>query len=259
MSSQPALDLSRVFTLEPHGPDTYVAESPQYPWGRIYGGLVIAQALWAATQTVRVEHVVHSLHAYFILGGEFDEPVRYEVDRTRNGRSFSTRRVVARQSAGAILTLECSFQRYEEGAESQSHSMPAGMPDPDALLPVYDAGLDRREVPHRGGHPGAQDEARLGPLQLGDRLGESGRRRVVDPAVGITGLGPQQDGVELVRVARGERRGLVDRDARRVLVDARRARRGTDRTGGEAGHGPDATPDPGWDSLRRPGQARQRP
>jgi len=167
MSSQPALDLSRVFTLEPHGPDTYVAESPQYPWGRIYGGLVIAQALWAATQTVRVEHVVHSLHAYFILGGEFDEPVRYEVDRTRNGRSFSTRRVVARQSAGAILTLECSFQRYEEGAESQSHSMPAGVPDPDALLPVYDAGLDRREVPHRGGHPGSVVWGRF-PVALGD-------------------------------------------------------------------------------------------
>jgi acyl-CoA thioesterase II len=166
-SSQPALDLSHVFTLEPHGPDTYVAESPHYPWGRIYGGLVIAQALWAATQTVRVEHVVHSLHAYFILGGEFDEPVRYEVDRTRNGRSFTTRRVVARQSAGAILTLECSFQRYEEGAESQPHTMPGDVPGPDALPPVYDAGLDRRDVPDRGGHPGSIVWGRF-PIALGD-------------------------------------------------------------------------------------------
>lgn len=146
MQSQPALDLSRVFRLEPHGPDTYLAESPHYPWGRIYGGLVIAQALWAATQTVRAEHAVHSLHAYFILGGEFAEPVRYEVDRVRNGRSFTTRRVVARQSAGAILTLECSFQRFEEGAESQSLAMPAGVPSPESLPRVYDAGLDRREV-----------------------------------------------------------------------------------------------------------------
>jgi len=146
MQSQPALDLSRVFHLEPHGPDTYVAESPHYPWGRIYGGLVIAQALWAATQTVRAEHVVHSLHAYFILGGEFAEPVRYEVDRVRNGRSFTTRRVIARQSAGAILTLECSFQRFEEGVESQPLAMPAGVPGPDSLPHVYDAGLDRREV-----------------------------------------------------------------------------------------------------------------
>lgn len=165
--AQPELDLSRVFTLEPHGPDTYVAESPHYPWGRIYGGLVIAQALWAATQTVRVEHVVHSLHAYFILGGEFSEPVRYEVDRVRNGRSFTTRRVVARQSAGAILTLECSFQRYEDGVESQPEVMPEGVPGPDALPKVYDAGLDRREVPDTGGAPGSKVWGRY-PIALGD-------------------------------------------------------------------------------------------
>ena len=167
MQPQPPLDLSRVFSLELHGPDTYVAESPHYPWGRIYGGLVIAQALWAATQTVRPEHVVHSLHAYFILGGEFAEPVRYEVDRVRNGRSFTTRRVVARQSAGAILTLECSFQRYEEGDESQSQAMPAALPTPDQLPDVYDAGLDRRELPARGGQPGSMVWARF-PLPLGD-------------------------------------------------------------------------------------------
>jgi acyl-CoA thioesterase-2 len=164
---QPELDLSAVFTLESHGPDTYVAESPHYPWGRIYGGLVIAQALWAATQTVRVEHVVHSLHAYFILGGEFSEPVRYEVDRVRNGRSFTTRRVVARQSAGAILTLECSFQRYEDGVESQPETMPADIPSPDALPKVYDAGLDRREVPVTAGEPGSRVWGRF-PLALGD-------------------------------------------------------------------------------------------
>jgi acyl-CoA thioesterase II len=156
MQTQPALDLSRVFRLEPHGPDTYLAESPHYPWGRIYGGLVIAQALWAATQTVREEHSVHSLHAYFILGGEFAEPVRYEVDRVRNGRSFTTRRVIARQSAGAILTLECSFQRYEEGVESQPLAMPASVPPPDALPRVYDAGLDRCEVPARSRRPAGE-------------------------------------------------------------------------------------------------------
>ena len=66
--SQKPRDRSQVVELEPHGPDTFVGESPPYEWGRIYGGLVVAQALWAATQTVRVEHAVHSLHAYFILG-----------------------------------------------------------------------------------------------------------------------------------------------------------------------------------------------
>jgi acyl-CoA thioesterase-2 len=71
-------DVSRVFDLETHGPDVWVGESPDYPWGRIFGGLVIAQALWAATQTVADEHVLHSMHSYFILGGNPHEPVRYE-------------------------------------------------------------------------------------------------------------------------------------------------------------------------------------
>lgn len=145
MSEKP-LDLSRVFELEPHGPDTYVGESPPYEWGRIYGGLVVAQALWAGVQTVRPEYGVHSLHAYFILGGDLGEPVRYEVDRVRNGRSFTTRRVIARQSAGAILTLACSFQVVEDGPETQSGSLPEGLPGPDELEQEHDAGAVRADV-----------------------------------------------------------------------------------------------------------------
>jgi acyl-CoA thioesterase-2 len=152
--SQAPLDLSRIFALEPHGPDTFVGVSPRYEWGRIYGGLVVAQALCAATQTVRAEHAVHSLHAYFILGGDLDEPVRYEVDRVRNGRSFTTRRVVARQSAGAILTLECSYQKEEPGPDTQPAAMPTGVPAPEELKNVWDAGIEmrsfepQRETPH---------------------------------------------------------------------------------------------------------------
>ncbi|MDG2052085.1 MAG: thioesterase family protein [Myxococcota bacterium] len=146
MENQESLDLSRVFELEPHGPDTYVGESPRYSWGRIFGGLVVAQALWAAIQSVKPEYIVHSLHTYFILGGNFEEPVRYEVDRVRNGRSFSTRRVVARQSAGAILTLACSFQVKEAGGETQSTSLPAGLPDPEQEASEYDAGALRVDV-----------------------------------------------------------------------------------------------------------------
>ena len=147
------LDISRVFELEPHGPDTYVGESPNYAWGRIYGGLVVAQALWAATQTVREEHAIHSLHAYFILGGEIGEPVRYEVDRVRNGRSFTTRRVIARQSGGAILTLACSFQKHEEGPEAQSAVFPADAVPPDDLAGELDAGADRRDLPKEKNPP----------------------------------------------------------------------------------------------------------
>ncbi len=165
--NQKPLDLSRVFDLEPHGPDTYVGESPPYEWGRIYGGLVIAQALFSATDTVQPEHVVHSLHAYFILGGELSEPVRYEVDRVRNGRSFSTRRVVARQSGGAILTLACSFQAQEEGPETQSAELPSGMPRPEDLPAELDAGLELREGPAPTTPPGLRAWTRF-PERLPD-------------------------------------------------------------------------------------------
>ena len=143
---QQRLELARIFALEPHGPDTYVGESPRYEWGRIYGGLVVAQALWAATQTVDPKYAVHSLHAYFILGGDLDEPVRYEVDRVRNGRSFTTRRVSARQSGGAILTLACSFQVAEDGPETQPNEFPADVPAPEDLKQDWDAGLVRAQV-----------------------------------------------------------------------------------------------------------------
>ncbi len=164
---QAPLDLSRVFELEPHGPDTFVGESPRYGWERIYGGLVIAQALCAATKTVQVEHAVHSLHAYFILGGDLAEPVRYEVDRVRNGRSFTTRRVVARQSAGAILTLECSFQRAEEGPDSQPAVAPATLPRPESLASRHDAGILRADVTQPKPAPGTLTWARM-PHALGE-------------------------------------------------------------------------------------------
>jgi len=140
-------DVANVFDLVNHGPDVWVGESPDYPWGRIYGGLVIAQALWAATKTVNPQHSVHSLHSYFILGGDPKQPVRYEVDRIRNGRSFSTRRVVARQSSGAIFNLSCSFQRYEEGIETQTAQFPPEAPLPDKITHFREgSGVDRAEV-----------------------------------------------------------------------------------------------------------------
>lgn len=104
---------SLVFDLELHGPDTYVGTGPRYPWSGLYGGQIVAQGLRAAAATVDDDLAAHSLRAYFIRRGADDEPVRYEVDRIRNGRSFATRRVVARQAVGAILNLEASFQRPE--------------------------------------------------------------------------------------------------------------------------------------------------
>lgn len=161
-------DVASVFDLETHGPDVWVGESPSYPWGRIFGGLVIGQALWAATQTVVDEHALHSMHSYFVLGGDPSEPVRYEVDRIRNGRSFTTRQVVARQSSGAIFTLSCSFQRHEEGVETQTGDFPTDAPDPSQIHAYREgSGIDRFDVPLDGNQPRSLTWARY-PHALGD-------------------------------------------------------------------------------------------
>jgi acyl-CoA thioesterase II len=119
-----------MFDLQSHGPDTFVGEGPRYPSGGLYGGQIVAQALRTAAFTVDTEFAPHSIRAQFIRGGDHTEPVRYEVDRIRNGRSFLTRRVVARQAVGAILNAECSFQRSERSASMQAVEMPP-VPGPD--------------------------------------------------------------------------------------------------------------------------------
>ena len=126
-------DFESLMKLEPHGPDVYVGSSPEYPWGRVYGGQVVAQGLRAAHETIDSSFFVHSLHAYFIRGGDSNEPIRYEVDRIRNGRSFMTRRVVARQSAGPILNLSASFQIREEEADVQEMFVPENTAEPEGM------------------------------------------------------------------------------------------------------------------------------
>lgn len=148
-----------MFDLELHGADTYVGRGPQYPWGGLYGGQIVAQALAAAARTVMSEFVVHSLRAYFIRRGNASEPIRFEVDRIRNGRSFVTRRVVARQAVGAILNLEASFQRVERSGEVQTVYMPP-IPAPDQLRSeTWTELIDRRWIPEpflpRDGRDGA--------------------------------------------------------------------------------------------------------
>jgi acyl-CoA thioesterase-2 len=133
--------------LEPHGADTFVGSGPRYPWGGLYGGQIVAQALHAAAATVDEGFAPHSLRAYFIRAGDHTEPVRYEVDRTRNGRSFCTRRVVARQAVGAILNLEASFHVAEATDEVQLAAMP-DVPGPDAFEETsWSSAFERRMAP----------------------------------------------------------------------------------------------------------------
>jgi acyl-CoA thioesterase-2 len=118
--------------LAPHGPDTFVGTGPVYPWGGLFGGQIVAQSLRAAAATVAPEMRPHSLHAYFIRTGNAAEPIRFEVDRTRDGRSFFTRAVVARQAGGVILQMVASFQR-DRDAEQVQTATPPEVPSPDEL------------------------------------------------------------------------------------------------------------------------------
>ncbi|MEU0741824.1 acyl-CoA thioesterase II [Streptomyces sp. NPDC006134] len=110
---------------------------------RVFGGQVAAQALVAAGRTVPADRHAHSLHAYFLRPGDPDAPIVYEVDRLRDGRSFTTRRVVAVQHGKPIFGLSASFQTYEEGLDHQAPMPPA--PDP-ATLPTGEERL--RGYPH---------------------------------------------------------------------------------------------------------------
>lgn len=146
--ADPTKDFVAMLTLEPHGPDVWVGAGPRYPWGGLYGGQIVAQALRAAAATVEPHFRVHSLHAYFIRRGDHTEPVRYEVDRVRNGRSFVTRTVTARQAVGAILSMSASFQVDEEAPEVQAADLPEDVPSPSELpQDSWSTMFDRATVP----------------------------------------------------------------------------------------------------------------
>src|SRR5262245_41158792 len=125
-------DLLTILDLEKLEENLFRGRSPQTRWQRVFGGQVIGQALVAACRTVDVaERPPHSLHAYFLLGGDPKVPIIYEVDRIRDGKSFTTRRVVAIQHGEPIFTLAASFHRNEPGLMHQTKMPP--VPPPDQL------------------------------------------------------------------------------------------------------------------------------
>lgn len=143
-----------VLAVEPHGTDMFRGVSPgDWPGGRVFGGLVAAQALWAAASTVEQSQRPHSLHAYFMRPGRLGVPIDHTVERSRDGRSFTTRHVVSSQKGEAIFTLSASFHRAEPGPEYQL-PMAVDVPAPEDLdppsWPFAGAGavsfLDMREV-----------------------------------------------------------------------------------------------------------------
>jgi acyl-CoA thioesterase-2 len=119
-----------ILDLEPLEVNLFRGRSPQVGWQRVYGGQVIGQALVAACRTVD-GRPAHSLHAYFLLPGDPAVPIIYDVDRIRDGKSFTTRRVVAIQHGHAIFTMAVSFHGDEPGLAHQA-TMP-DVPPPEAL------------------------------------------------------------------------------------------------------------------------------
>jgi acyl-CoA thioesterase II len=131
-----AAALMVVLDLEERAPDVFVGQTPSTPLQRIFGGQVAGQALMAAGRTVPADRGVHSLHSYFLRPGDPHEEIRYEVDRIREGRTFSTRRVVGRQTRNgedvAIFALTADFTAGERALVEHSLPMP-DVPGPEGL------------------------------------------------------------------------------------------------------------------------------
>lgn len=133
----PALaKLITTLTLERLDDNIFRGPKASEGWQRVYGGQVLGQALAAAAQTVGADRPIHSLHGYFLLGGDPNYEIVYEVERIRDGGSFTTRRVRGLQHGQSIFAMSASFHKQEDGYDHQS-AMP-DVPDPESLPSVKD-------------------------------------------------------------------------------------------------------------------------
>ena len=123
--------LLSILDLEPLEENLFRGRSPQQGWQRVFGGQVLGQALVAAVRTVPAERIAHSLHAYFLLPGDPSRPIIYNVERVRDGGSFTTRRVTAIQHGRAMFVMSVSFHIAEPGLDHQD-AMPK-VPPPEDL------------------------------------------------------------------------------------------------------------------------------
>jgi acyl-CoA thioesterase-2 len=161
----PLVDLLRTLNLAKlesaaSGEDRFEGPSQWMPHGRIYGGQVLAQSLVAATKTIDTDGIrnIHSLHGYFLRPGDIELPIIFSVDRLRDGRSFSTRRVQAFQNDLPIFSMIASFQDTDPGLDHQD-DFPQNIPDPESL-PTAAELLGESE------HPVVQYWAKARPFDL---------------------------------------------------------------------------------------------
>jgi acyl-CoA thioesterase-2 len=146
LTGQEAVDgLVRLMDLEKIEENIFRGVSPKSRMQRVFGGQVAGQALVAAGRTVPEDRQVHSLHSYFIRPGDPAVPIVYETERVRDGRSFSTRRVIAVQHGKPIFTLSASFQLQQDGIE-HSPSVPGTVPQPEQLPTLDERYADAPEA-----------------------------------------------------------------------------------------------------------------
>ena len=131
-------DLVSLLDLEPLEQNLFRGRGPSAGWQRVYGGQVFGQALVAAVRTVPQDRLAHSAHGYFLLGGDPAQPIVYDVDRVRDGGSFTTRRVRAIQHGRAIFVMSASFHKAETSYDHQANMpdvpMPEALPSEKAIL-----------------------------------------------------------------------------------------------------------------------------
>jgi acyl-CoA thioesterase-2 len=150
-----------ILDLEELDPNLFRGRSPQDGWQRVFGGQVIGQALVAAVRTVDASRPPHSMHAYFLLAGDPKVPIIYDVDRIRDGKSFTTRRVTARQHGHPIFSMLVSFHADEEGLAHEA-KMP-DVPGPDELPRESEV---RRKLLHAMPEPVRRYYERERPIEL---------------------------------------------------------------------------------------------
>lgn len=159
-----AEDLVDLLDLETIDLNLFRGRQPDTRLQRVFGGQVAGQALVAAARTVPGEMHAHSLHSYFLRPGDTAVPIVYDVDRVRDGHSFATRRVLARQHGRPIFGLTASFQIAEEGFEHQD-PFPSGTPSPED---AFDIGAALKASDSSRGEEWVREWAVLDLLHAGD-------------------------------------------------------------------------------------------
>lgn len=178
--------------------DIFTGPSQWMPHGRVFGGQVLAQCLVAAARTMD-DRPVHSLHGYFLRAGDINLPITFAVDRLRDGRSFSTRRVQAYQNGEVMFSMIASFQTEGAGIDHQD-VMPINAPDPESLRTTADIMGDNP-------HPAAQYYAFARPFDIrhidGSIYLEVEGQQVAHQAVWVKALGemPEDQGLHQAALA----------------------------------------------------------